>query len=91
MIAFDDVAVLLRGRKYDHRETLGTVVGLHPAQHLQAIDLRQPKIEQDDLQRFHTAAAGVGALAEQEVQRFRAILDPDQLVGEIVLAQRTDA
>ena len=45
------------------------MVGPHPAQQLQAVDLRQLEVEQHDGGAVAQVAAGVGTGAKQVVQR----------------------
>src|SRR5258706_12928834 len=58
------------------------------AEHFDAIHIRHLEIEQDQFRRAGRVATGKGAAAENEIQRFLAILYPLQAIAEIEFAQR---
>jgi hypothetical protein len=75
-----DVLLLVRGGQDDHGDELGPIVGSDTVQNLQAIDLRELEVEQDD---FGEHALGVRATCEEVVERFRPITHDDDLVSEV--------
>jgi len=86
-VALEAIPFLIGGGENDHGEELGLGSGTQTAQHLQAIDLRQLQIENDDLRDDGRVAVGVGAGGEQIVQGFGAIASHHHFVGDVVLAE----
>ena len=55
------------------------------SQHLQAANLGQLQVEQDDLGRAVSGALGVGPAGKEKIQRFFAVPDDVNLVGQLML------
>ena len=63
-VALEAIPFLIGGGENDHGEELGLRSGTQTTQHLEAIDLRQLQIENDDLRQDGGFAVGIGAGGE---------------------------
>jgi len=88
LIAGDDVALFVRRGEDGYRQQRGAGIGAQALQDLQAVDLGQLEIEQDQLRLDQGIAPGMVAGAKQIIQRLGAIARDDDLVQNIALAQR---
>ena len=57
---------------------------------LQAVDLRQLEVEQNETRGSIEAAAGERPTAEEEIERFGAVAHQVDLVGQLALFERVD-
>src|ERR1700693_4026712 len=66
-VAFDEVPLLPRGRQHDDGEVSQRLVGLDPAQYLQAVHPRHLQVEQED-RRIPRGALRAAAAPEQVIE-----------------------
>ena len=67
----------------------GARIALDPLEHFQPVHLGQLQVQQDHLGSVFDLPRGVRALAEDELQRFRAIAGDLDAIGEVGFAQST--
>src|SRR5476651_2736745 len=72
-VAFHHIALFGRRGQHDHRDITRSRIAANLPQYFQAIDQRQLQIEQDNPWKLIKAPAGVGTLAEEEIQGFLAV------------------
>src|SRR6267378_658101 len=83
-----DVGLLARRREHHHGDPLGAILFLEPPQHLEAVDLGELQIQEDDLGDDADLAQAVRSVPEKEVKSFRTIAAHEHLVGEVALLER---
>ena len=67
------------------------LVGPELPEHLEAIDSGHHDVEQEQPGPVGVTPGGVGAAGEQEVEGLGAVLDPHEVVGDVLAAQRPHA
>ena len=89
-VAAQDVLVLLGRGEDDDRQELRALVGADAAQDLQAVDLRQLQVEQDDGWKLAGISARVRSGAEEVVERGGPVARDDDLVRDAALLEGQD-
>ena len=90
LVALGQLARVVRRGQDNHWSGAGSAVGANGAQHLEAVQLGQLELEQDQPGRCRATAAAVSASAEKEVERLFAVPGDADLRVASQLAQRAE-
>jgi hypothetical protein len=83
-----EAVLLFHGRgQDDHGEELGTLIGAKPAKDLEAIQLGELQVQEDDLRSDPGVPAGETAGAIEIVERFDTVVGHDHFIPDVVLAK----
>ncbi len=91
LVALHQVRFFLGGGQDDDGNCFRARVALYLLENLQAVDLRELEVEKNKAGRAIEAAAGEGAAAEEEIERFGAVANELDLVCELAPAESVES